>query len=300
MNPTSFLFLTLDSCRYDTFAAAEAPHLRSVGALHRAMAPGNFTYASHLAMFVGFTPGVAEAREPFVNPKYGRIFRLSGTTNPTTREAPFVTLDGRSVVDGFRRRGYRTIGAASMRWFNPAARASQPLIQDFDDFHYAGYNGELTSPLVRQLEFVQRAVTRAGERPVFVFLNVGETHTPYYYTGAPWDPKSNPCRPFAPDNDAAECRRRQTQCLEFVDRTAAALLERFAAANTVVCADHGDAWGEDGLWAHGFSHPAVLEVPLVLRLTAPPPPAPPVRAAAGARRLRAVRRRLRSMVGHDR
>ena len=72
----SVLFITLDSCRYDTFLNADIPHLKSVGRLYRAMAPGNFTYSSHAAMFVGFTPGVAERAEPFINPKYGKIFRL--------------------------------------------------------------------------------------------------------------------------------------------------------------------------------------------------------------------------------
>jgi len=46
----------------------------------------------------------------------------------------------------------------------------------------------------------------------------------------------------------------------------APLLSRFREATVVVCGDHGDAWGEDGLWEHGIHHPAVLEVPLLFRL----------------------------------
>ena len=34
----------------------------------------------------------------------------------------------------------------------------------------------------------------------------------------------------------------------------------------IVCADHGDCWGEDGLWEHGVSHEKTLEVPLLFRL----------------------------------
>ncbi len=63
IDPASFLFITLDSCRYDTFRDAQAPNLKSIGPLHRAFAPATFTYASHAAMFVGFTPGIPEARE---------------------------------------------------------------------------------------------------------------------------------------------------------------------------------------------------------------------------------------------
>ncbi len=58
----SVLFVTLDSCRYDTFASARIPTLRAVAPLHRAQAPGHFTYGSHAAMFVGFTPSIPGAR----------------------------------------------------------------------------------------------------------------------------------------------------------------------------------------------------------------------------------------------
>ena len=101
---------------------------------------------------------------------------------------------------------------------------------------------------------------------MFAFLNVGETHVPYYYDGAPWHPADNPCIPFSDGNDAAECRRRQRACLEACDRTLAPLLAAFASASVVACGDHGDCWGEDGLWEHGISHPKTLEVPLVFRL----------------------------------
>jgi hypothetical protein len=45
----SVLLVTLDSRRYDTFAEVEAPDLRSIGTLYRAMAPATFTYAFHAA-----------------------------------------------------------------------------------------------------------------------------------------------------------------------------------------------------------------------------------------------------------
>jgi len=34
----------------------------------------------------------------------------------------------------------------------------------------------------------------------------------------------------------------------------------------IVCADHGDCWGEQGLWEHGISHRRTLEVPLLMRV----------------------------------
>lgn len=69
-------------------------------------------------------------------------------------------------------------------------------------------------------------------------------------------------------NDAVECRRRQKACLEYVDARIKSLLESFKESKTIICADHGDCWGEDNLWGHGMHHEKVLEVPLVFRLTA--------------------------------
>lgn len=264
--PGSVLFITLDSCRYDTFAAAAAPHLKSIGPLHRAHAPATFTYGSHMAMFMGFTPGVASAREPCVNPKYGKIFRMTGggLAGPG---GEWTRLEGRNIIDGFKNRGHRTIGCAAMSWFNNAKPTAQALTADFERFWYSGN----AFSLGRQLDWLAGELTAAPrDQPVFVFLNAGETHVPYYHEGAPWDREFNPCRPFATTNDAAECRRRQLACVEFIDARIAPLLEAFAGQNTLVCGDHGDCWGEDGLWEHGVCHEKTLEVPLLFRLQPPP------------------------------
>ncbi|MEE9235326.1 MAG: hypothetical protein V3U28_07815 [Candidatus Acidoferrales bacterium] len=267
LEPCSFLFVTLDSCRYDTFAAANIPNLKSLGTLHRATAPSHFTYGSHAAMFVGFTPGIPDARENYLNPKYGKIFKLDDIGFPSSG-SDFVTLPGRNIIQGFNRLGYVTLGTGAVGWLDPRIRAGRTLTRDFHHYFYAGN----TYSLPRQLEWSQRHLARFDGRRVFLFLNVGETHTPYYYQGAPWSPQENPCIPFSDKNEATECRRRQTACLEFVDAQLGPLLRQFQHANILVCADHGDAWGEDGLWEHGIHHPIVMEVPLLFRLPNPPPP----------------------------
>ena len=260
VHPESFLLVTIDSCRYDTAQSAKIPNIAKIGPLHAVYAPGTFTYSSHASMFMGFTPGDPSFLGPYLNPKFGRIFRMEGPGSQGPGQ-PFVVLGGRNVVEGFRRRGYRAFGTGGVAWFDPARPTSRTLIADFDDFYYPGN----TYSLARQLEFVDRSVERESG-PVFVFINIGETHQPYFHEGAPWDRLPSPCLPFGDSNDATECARRQRACLEFVDGKLGPLLERFEAASTIVCADHGDAWGEDGLWEHGIHHPKVLEVPLLFRL----------------------------------
>jgi hypothetical protein len=255
----SILFITLDSCRYDTFVSSSVPNLGSVGTLHRAMAPGNFTYGSHMAMFVGFTPGVAGVKEPFLNPKYAKIFKIKGGGAGLGKE--FLKLSGSNIIDGLKRIGYKAFGSGAVAWFNPASDTGRQLTRDFDEFYYATN----TFSLGKQLEWLSGKL-RNTKDPVFAFLNIGETHVPYYYEGAPWDSSDNPCVPFSDKNDAEKCRKRQKDCLEFVDRSLGGLVEAFRNANILVCADHGDCWGEDGLWEHGIHHQKVLEVPLLFRL----------------------------------
>jgi hypothetical protein len=267
VDPTSFLFVTLDSCRYDTFAAANTPTFDRIGSAHCAMAPGNYTYGSHAAMFVGFTPGIFTVREPFLNPKFGRIFKMAYPP-PLHSRRDFVALEGANIVEGFARLGYETIGTGAVGWFDPAAPTARVLTSSFDRYFYPGNPWSLR----RQVEFVEAALGDLADRPVFLFINVGETHVPYYHEGAPWSPDENPCVPFSDRNDAAECRRRQTACLEWVDSELAGVVERFSGANVLVCGDHGDAWGEDGVWEHGIHHEKVLEVPLLFRLANAPVP----------------------------
>lgn len=259
----SVALITLDSCRYDTFVGANVPHLKAVGLLHRAWAPSHFTYGSHAAMFVGFTPGIADhAPIPYANPKFARLFKLRALGHPG-RAQPYLELEGRNLIEGFRRRGLRTIGTGAVGWFDPALPASRALVADFEHFHYPGGTHAC---LRAQLAWVEQQLAVA-DGPVFLFMNVGETHVPYYHEGAPWDPTHNPCVPFAGTaNDAALCHQRQTACLRFVDTTLAPLLAAFRDATVVLCGDHGDAWGEDGVWEHGVPHPKVFEVPLLLRL----------------------------------
>lgn len=260
-NPKSILFITLDSCRFDTFESADIPNLKAVGDFYSAMAPGNFTYGSHAAMFVGFTPGIASRAESFINPKHGKIFKMTaGDFSGPGKH--FIMLTGTNIVDGFNRLGYTTIGTGAVGWFDPDIETGRHLSNDFKKFYYCS---DRPFSLSKQLQWLNDNLPE-DNNPVFCFINIGETHVPYYYDGAPWDYNHNPCVPFSEMNDAQECRRRQKACLEYIDSHIGYLLESFMCGTTLICADHGDCWGEDGLWEHGIHHEKVLEVPLIFRL----------------------------------
>jgi hypothetical protein len=264
----SVLFISLDSCRYDTAAAAQQagtiPNLAALGPLHRAQAPSHFTYGSHACFWMGFTPGVVDSREPWLNPKAGKLFRMAFAGHGGSDGELSFQLDGANLIEGFRLKGYRTLGSGAVDWFNTATTTGAVLADPFESFFFAGNTWSLED----QLSWIERELhaTPAGQ-PVFVFLNVGETHVPYWHEEAPWPRWPSPCVPFGGEAcSAPESRRRQRACLAWVDGRLQSLLQRFAHATTLACADHGDCWGEDGLWEHGISHPTTLTVPLWLRV----------------------------------
>ena len=275
------LLLTLDSCRYDTFLVAlragGIPHLASIGPMHRALAPSYFTYGSHAAFWMGFTPGVVGSAEPWLNPKAGKLFRMAFAGHAGHDGEQSFRLDGANLIEGFRRQGYRTIGTGAVDWFNTASATGAVLAEPFERFHFAGNTWSLEA----QLAWIDAELAATpAEQPVFLFLNVGETHVPYWHEGAPWERWPSPCVPFGgADCSASESRRRQRACLAWVDGQLGPLLASFASGTILACADHGDCWGEDGLWEHGISHPATLTVPLLLRVRGQP-----VAGSSGGRR----------------
>lgn len=262
IHPESILFITLDSCRYDTFVRAEAPNLKSIGQLIEAEAPATFTLPSHTAMFAGITPRVGQSKEPLLNPTVGRIFRLENRIAPGKPD-DYMQVGGKNIIDGFNKLGYVTIGAAAMRWFDPQVPTCFMLTSEFQKFQYTATDVEA------QAKYLMGQMAAHLNRKLFVFVNIGETHTPYRHRDAPW-PKNNPCvsNKLDHNNNAQECRERQQWCLEFVDKQIAPLIKAFqsSGASILACADHGDCHGEDGLWGHSLYHEKVMKVPMVMHL----------------------------------
>lgn len=262
VHPDSVLFVTLDSCRFDTFLAARAPNMKAVAPLHRATAPSHFTYGSHSAMFVGFTPSIGGCREVFLDNKFAKLFKLVGGGFAANK--PEFELTGNNIVVGFRRLGYRTIGSGAVGWFDPETETGLNLTGDFEQYFYAGTN------VAKQIGWMMQCVATANDKPVFCFLNVGETHVPYWHEGAAWSRDKNPCEPYGARNNVDECREKQRLCCEYIDGKIKPMLAPFHDATILLCADHGDCWGEDNLWEHGVSHPMTLTVPMLLRVRGMP------------------------------
>ena len=268
LHPDSVLFLTLDSCRFDSFRDAQVPNLKSIAPLHQAQAPSYFTYGSHAAFWMGFTPGIySAAKVPWLDPKSGKLFRMSHSAASSHGGDAF-ELDGANIIEGFRRLGYHTIGTGAVAWFDQTTPTGSVLSAPFDQFWYSKNTWNLNAQLSWLFQEIERLKT---EQPLFVFLNVGETHVPYWHEGAGWEKWPSPCVPFGGSKcSRSESRRRQIACLEWIDSQLSTLLDAFRPCTILACSDHGDCWGEDGLWEHGVSHPATLTVPLIMSVKGEP------------------------------
>jgi len=266
--PLNFLLATWDACRFDTYEAARTPVLDGYAHARRAYAPGTFTFASHAAMFQGMLPHVFEP-EPFYNRFIRQLWRIE---HRGMARQPLVTFRRgvRSIISGFRGEGYLTVGTAAMAWF----RGNPILTEEFEVFDWTGINAR------RQVNWLTEQLGRRPTLPFFAFVNFGETHSPYEHEGMP-GLTGRSGEGDVPGGSAArqglrlaEWRfdeanwKKQVACAEFLDARMGDLIRFLEQSRrrtiVVVCGDHGECFGEDGLYGHGVYHPKIMEVAMLI------------------------------------
>ena len=277
-----FVLLTWDSCRYDAFIKAKKPNLDPYGVARKATAMATFTMPAHAAMFQGFLPHCFHD-EPLYNRYVQQLWRVSHRrvhTKPLVAIPPHT----KNIIQGLRNRGYYTSGVGAMYWF----RDAKFLKDGFKHFTVTGYNGRLQNEIL-----LNRITKHAKNKPVFGFINYGETHSPFHHAdmverkkeidsrfslGRLFNQKGLKSNEWRFDQEAFDM---QVSCAEFLDARAGELIAYFKnrgrPTTFVVCADHGECLGEDGLYGHAIYHEKVMEIPLLIfRINAPAHPAPEV------------------------
>lgn len=230
------------------------PFLDSICPAHRAYAQATFTYAAHMAMFQGIFPHTTKLL-PFYNRYIRQLIRIS---NRTRIVPSFVSFDKgtRNIVSGFWERGYYTLWLGAMEWFHHPY-----LTKPFQEFHMTGIHAS------RQVDILLERVNPLT--PFFALINFGETHAPYQFHTNHRIPDSATSRArcvYGKFDD--EGWNDQVRCCEYLDTQIALLISelRMSERTTIViiCGDHGECFGEDGLFGHGFYHPKIMEVPLAI------------------------------------
>lgn len=263
-----FVFLILDSCRYDSFTAAHTPNFDRIGKAQLRWSYASWTAPSHYTFLMGMMPHASPTRV-FASEVYKEEF-AQWVQRLEVPELSFRSfLPQLSLPKVLADLGYHCVARVSLPVLNPHT----PLAAHFHDYQLMGSHNEFAR-MVEEIEFPR-------DEPHFYFLNLGETHYPYMLDGAELphlcgvhgvyrelarggDAGEGAGRFF----DAAEMRRlhrQQITCVEHVDRLFGELLAK-APTNTyfVVTGDHGELFGEDGYFGHGpIMHEKVFQVPFI-------------------------------------
>ncbi|MBB5119323.1 hypothetical protein AF335_21075 [Streptomyces eurocidicus] len=282
------LFITIDSCRVDTAVRAVTPALDRLGPLVVAETAGTFTLPAHWAFFSGFLPKPRNG-EHFL----GRYEQLWSHDCRAWKRSTYTVFETPTIVEHHVRSGYFTIGLGGVPFFDPAIPSSiLPAL--FPSFRYRGERaGAPTTAIDADLPTRRPLPTeRLGKfteqllrnEPFFGFVNFPETHFPYCTPGAGTlddhtvdalrEIGGHIYRRAALGEDSAlwkedrlqNVHKLQVRALEWVDRHLGPMFTALSGAArgtlVVVCADHGESFGEQRLVGHGNTSPEVLHVPL--------------------------------------
>jgi len=254
MHRPNVLILVLDSLRYDVAAKATTPNLQRLfyaggaGTWRKVYAPGTYTLPSHMSMFqAGLFPSDPHSQEPVYNHRLGPAFKGRGdlfSSQPSLFEVP---SGAENIVKGMSMLGYETLGLGGVGWFDSRMATTELWAElFFDSFHWdPAFHETEPQAFERQIDLL-KAHKAAGNQdtPLFLFINCPSTHTPY-------------C-------GFERSVRGQARALRYVDQHIPALFGLLPhPLHVFIMADHGDCFGEEGLWGHSIYHPKVMEVPMI-------------------------------------
>jgi len=244
------IFLTMDSLRWDVFDSIPNLIMKRYQ-YSRAYTHGTYTLPAHTAFFTGKLPctykGIFDTCARSARTISGKPqWRLM---NPESDGPAIVKVNGVDIIDGFNKLGYKTIGTGAVNWFNKNKPAHIPAIDSFTNYQWFGQYTQA----VKQIDFVLKEI-KSSNQPYFAFINFGETHHSY---------KINPADPPTAYGNFERCFKAQRRCLVFLDNMIAHLLDEVSNVDIIICSDHGDCFGENGLWGHSFFHEKIIEVPII-------------------------------------
>lgn len=254
----SILFVTLDSLRHDvaaeTMAAGQTPHLARWLPGQRweeRTTPGTFTLPAHTAFFSGFLP---KLKQPVQPPRLWEC-RPPAIKQP---DPSTLVLDAPNLLTGLSQHGYRTVCIGGVTYFSRETPLGSVLPDMFDEDHWRPEFGSQEPDSTRHqvdhaLELVER---HRGRQPLYLFVNVSATHVPHgHYVVRSGDSRAS-----------------QAAALIYADAHLGRLLAGVAAKESwlvIFCADHGDAFGDDGYTGRGIAHPVVWTVPYAAGIIGP-------------------------------
>lgn len=253
------LVVVLDSLRWDTFNTARTPVIDGVATyVEQRWSYASWTLPSHACLFTGLLPFTPRPELPSAV-TYRRDYQFWSKAFAAEKTAAELDIDaglaGLAVAHGW---------AAHARVAMPVLRPQGRLSHGFADYQL--------SPRRIGLAAQVASVELDRQCPNLLFINAGETHYPYLRTDLPYLPGAHGAargRTAHPDwryVDGETLRAAQVRATEVADaRLGEALQQLPKPTLVVVMSDHGEMFGEDGMFGHGpLHHRLLFEVPLAI------------------------------------
>lgn len=281
------LFITLDSCRFDTTQKAKIPTIKSLGEIKKAHTHATYTVPAHTAFFTGHLPAVFDKPNQYYSESISQLWRIK-TSKGKDREAGII-FDEQDIFEGYRKLGFSILGVGGVTQFSEGA-----FLRGFfknEEFLYFGRNldeeplqprNEKELPL-NNLEVIARRIR--DKEKWFLFVNCPETHYPYDI-GNGFPEKVGKCLPQlfnhlnlrenddstdVPDEIYSMLHNMQVKALEYIDiqiKKLINILPKNEDILIVITGDHGENFGEifngKKRWGHLLPTKEVSEVPLLI------------------------------------
>lgn len=195
-----------------------------------------------MAFFSGFLPKLPQPEQP------PRLWECRPPAFKRVSPGTFV-FDAPNLLEGLTQHGYRSVCIGGVTYFSRETPLCSVLPDMFDEDHW---RPEFCSPepdsTRHQVDHALAIADAYTARPLFLFVNISATHVPHgHYTG-----------------DRTDTRASQGAALAYTDAHLARLITTLTSRQQwliIMCADHGDAYGDDGSHGRGIAHPAVMNVP---------------------------------------
>jgi len=273
-----FIVITLDSCRWDSFLAAQPKTITKLGPVEKRYTYASWTAPSHYNLLTGLlphtTPPHVYASEYYKEDFFNYNKRLGAKGIEFAKMVPGLWLPGllRNTL------GYKTCARVSLPVLNPKTGVNR----DFDDFQLMDSHNDMAA-MLPTMKF-------DSGRPEFYMLNVGETHYPYAKPdedssmwprisgvngvfkkmdevgGKEGEDRFKEDFQFFDQEKLDQLRERQIDTVRYLDSEVFPKLFDLVPKNTwiIVTADHGELFGEAGYFGHGpIMHDKCFEVPFL-------------------------------------
>lgn len=156
------LFVCLDTLRYDVAVKEEelnnTPNLNKYGPWKKCHAPGNYTFPSHMAMFIGNLPSPAE---PIPLYERERLFVAKENQSMGKLHPYSFLFEGDSFIRGLENVGYDTICIGGVGFFNKRTPINDMLPSFFMESYWnTRFACHIKESFENQISFIENIMKK--------------------------------------------------------------------------------------------------------------------------------------------